>query len=188
VALVKMTIGDTVVKGTAAMIPAVQLGWEGTLAFSLDDPGQMKLLSKLNEIRKMKYGKEDRRYLPVEVTDKGVRSAIMVADLSQDDERRESLYKSDQHFTTQDVVEEIEGSTPEETQNRHDENNAEAVDAEVVEEGVEQGEDASWLVEAEGGSLKDSAGDRTTNDDKLESVVDNTKRSEIVKIRLKMKP
>jgi len=152
------------------------------LAFSLDDPEQMKLLTKLNEIRKEKCGKGDRRYLPVEVTDKGVQNAIMVADLPQDDKRRESLYKPDQLFTTPDVVEEIEGSTPKETQN--DENNAEAVGAEVVEGRVEQGEDASELVEVEGGSLEEDAGDRTTNDDKPERMIASANRSEIVKMTL----
>jgi len=43
VAQVQLVVGEVELKVTAAMIPGNQLGWEGTLALSLDDPDQVEL-------------------------------------------------------------------------------------------------------------------------------------------------
>jgi len=178
VAMVKLTIGHMEVKAKSAMIPGDQLGWEGTLALSLDDPEQVKLLGKLNDIRKEKYGKEDRRYLPVVVTREGVQDAIMVADLPQGDTRLEHL-RSDNQFVMPEAEGMVVSSTQEETPEK-DDNNAEAVRAEVVEGRVDKVEVVSQVVEAEGETLKEDAGNRTTDDNNPDSVVGSTRRGEIV--------
>jgi len=63
VAKVQLAVGETQLQVTAAMVPGAQLGWEGTLAFNLDDPNQLELLGRLNQMRKDKYGVDDRRYI-----------------------------------------------------------------------------------------------------------------------------
>jgi len=134
VARVEMRIDDIQVKGMAAMVPGVQLGWEGTLAFSLDDPEQIELLCKLNQNRIKKYGKEDRRYIPVRMSrTEVIEGAVMVADLPQGDERLERLQRQtpSNQLMTPDV--EVNSENEGNENNPHDiQNNAEESEVEVV--------------------------------------------------------
>jgi len=69
-AQVHLVVGEVEVRGTTAMVPGDQLGWEETLAFSLDDPKQVDLLQTLNNNRKERYG-NDSRYIPMKVSKEG---------------------------------------------------------------------------------------------------------------------
>jgi len=94
VAQVELMIGNTEDRGTAAMVPGAQLGWEGTLAFSLDNPEQVDLLHRLNQDRINNYSKRNRRYIPVSVSSEGeIEGAVMIADLPQGDKRLERVQK-----------------------------------------------------------------------------------------------
>jgi len=147
-------VGEVKVKGSAAMVPGIQLGWEGTLALSLDNQDQMALLNRLNKIRIETHAQADRRYIPVQVNSDGeVQSAVMISDLSQGDVRLETLEKratgAQFTLTTPDVELNIVSEEPDNTQNK-DTDNAEEVGAEVVGEMVEVEEDASQLEEVDG--------------------------------------
>jgi len=175
----QLAIGGVGLQVTTAMIPGEQLGWEGTLAFSLDDPKHVELLGKLNKMRKKKYGTEDRRYVPVRVIRGKVEGAVMVTDLPSNDKRRHKLHAGNSQGTTPDMVEGTNTKTLIEVP-RRDENNAEEVGAEVVGEGAEQGvEGASEEEEAEGDSSQDD-GNRTTDIDK--PGLAGTQREEIIRL------
>jgi len=119
VAKVKLTIGNIEVRGTATMVPRIQLGWKRTIAFTLDDPKQMDLLYKLNQIRNQNHAKEDRRYIPVKVNSDGeITGAMIVADLPKGDVRLERLQKqkSGTRFTTPDVELKLVNESRENTQ------------------------------------------------------------------------
>jgi len=149
------------------MVPGAQLGWEGTLAFNLDDPNQLELLSRLNQRRIEKYGMDDRRYIPVSVSQNGkIEGAVMVTDLPQGDTRLRRLRTRTP--SSQVAIPHVEVNSPSgncESKPEPDiRDNAEESVVEVVGGKVDKVVDASEEVEGEGDSFKDDR-NRTTDVD-----------------------
>jgi len=149
---------------TAAMVPGEFLGWEGALAFSLDDEKMFEILCELNKRRQERYKDNSRLYIPVTVgSDREIKGAVLVSDLLDNDERKDELKEEPTKESTPKIAH-VQQPTDIPAEPTTNADNAEVEGEEDDGWGGLMKVEGAWQKEDEEGIKEDSAGDTVAHD------------------------